>query len=78
MYAIDRMGGAVAGIEQGYLQEQIARSGYKYQHAIEGGSKIMVGVNKFKTDAVADPDQMRIDESIRKVQSEKLANLRAK
>lgn len=74
---IDAMGGAVAAIEQGYMQEQIARSAYKYQQAIEDGSKIIVGVNKFKTDAVAEPDLMRIDESIRKVQSEKLAKLRA-
>ena len=75
---IDKMGGAVAAIEQGYMQEQIARSAYKYQQAIEDGSKVIVGVNKFKTDAVAEPDLLRIDESIRVTQSEKLKALKAK
>src|SRR5215207_9407772 len=35
---IDKMGGAVSAIEQGYMQEQIARSAYKYQQAIEDES----------------------------------------
>ncbi|HZG01528.1 MAG TPA: methylmalonyl-CoA mutase family protein, partial [Chitinophagales bacterium] len=53
-------------------------SAYRYQQAIEDGSKIIVGVNKFKTDAVAETDLMRIDESIRTMQSEKLKALKAK
>ncbi len=41
------MGGSVAAIEQGFMQNEIARSSYEYQDHIEKGKKIIVGVNKF-------------------------------
>ena len=44
---IDAMGGSVAAIEQGFIQNEIARSAYEYQRNIETGEKIIVGVNKF-------------------------------
>src|SRR5450755_1880499 len=44
---IDAMGGSVSAIEQGFIQEEIARSAYEYQRQIEAGEKISVGVNKF-------------------------------
>lgn len=42
------MGGSVAAIEQGFIQDEIARSAYEYQRQIESGEKIIVGVNKFQ------------------------------
>jgi len=44
---IDEMGGAVAAIEQGYLQREIARSAYDFQRGVETGEKVIVGVNAF-------------------------------
>jgi methylmalonyl-CoA mutase N-terminal domain/subunit len=44
---IDEMGGAVAAIEQGYLQREIARSAYEFQRGVEMGEKVIVGVNAF-------------------------------
>ena len=44
---IDAMGGAVKAIEQHFMQDEIARSAYAYNKAIEDGNKIIVGVNKF-------------------------------
>jgi methylmalonyl-CoA mutase N-terminal domain/subunit len=75
---IDVMGGAVKAIEQGFMQEEIARSAYEYNQAIENGSKIIVGVNKFVAKEEAKTPVMRIDDSIRVMQSEKLKVLRAK
>ncbi len=75
---IDAMGGAVKAIEQGFVQEEIARSAYKYNTAIETGEKIIVGVNKFTTKETNDTPLLKIDDSIRVVQSEKLKALRAK
>ena len=49
---IEEMGGAAAAIEKGYIQNEIADSAYKYQMQIEKCEKIIVGVNKFKTDDV--------------------------
>jgi methylmalonyl-CoA mutase N-terminal domain/subunit len=75
---IDVMGGAVKAIEAGFVQEEIARSAYKYNKDIESGEKIIVGVNKFTSKEVNDTPLLKIDDSIRIVQSEKLKALRAK
>jgi methylmalonyl-CoA mutase N-terminal domain/subunit len=78
MAKIDAMGGAVKAIEAGFMQEEIARSAYAYNSAIEDGSKIIVGVNKFTSKETADTPVFKIDDSIRQVQSQKLAALRAR
>ncbi|MBA7689870.1 Methylmalonyl-CoA mutase [subsurface metagenome] len=44
---IDAMGGAVAAIENGYIQREISRSAYQYQSEVESGERIVVGVNAF-------------------------------
>lgn len=75
---IDAMGGSVTAIEEGFMQDEIARSAYEYQRQIESGEKIIVGVNKFHLDEKNTTPVLRIDESIRKVQAEKLAALRMK
>ena len=75
---IDAMGGSVAAIEQGYMQEEIARSAYEYQRNIESGDKIIVGVNKFQIDKESKVPPFKIDDSIRAVQSEKLKALKEK
>lgn len=75
---IDAMGGSVTAIEQGFIQDEIARSAYDYQRQIENKEKIIVGVNKFQVEEHNDTPLLKIDDSIRKVQSDKLATLRAK
>ena len=74
---IDKMGGSVAAIEQGYMQNEIAKSSYRYQRKIESGEKIIVGVNKFQSEEPPPQNVFRVDESIRTHQSEKLKALRA-
>jgi len=73
---IDLMGGSVAAIEQGYMQNEIARSAYEYQQQIEAGKKIIVGVNKFQVTEENKVPPFKIDDSIRQVQSDKLKKLR--
>jgi methylmalonyl-CoA mutase, N-terminal domain len=51
---VGEWGGAVAAIEGGFVQEEIARSAYDYQLAVERGDTRVVGVNVF-TDAAATP-----------------------
>jgi methylmalonyl-CoA mutase N-terminal domain/subunit len=73
---IDAMGGSVAAIETGFMQDEIAKSAYEYQRNIESGDKIIVGVNKFTIDKEAPIPGFKIDDSIGKLQSEKLRDLR--
>lgn len=44
---IDEMGGAVAAIEQGYMQSEMAAHASAYQREIEKGSRVVVGINKY-------------------------------
>jgi methylmalonyl-CoA mutase N-terminal domain/subunit len=44
---IEAMGGAVAAIENGYMQREIARSAHERQKRIEEGKDLIVGVNCF-------------------------------
>jgi methylmalonyl-CoA mutase N-terminal domain/subunit len=44
---IDRMGGMVEAIEDGFPQREIAEASYKFQQAFERREKIMVGVNEY-------------------------------
>ncbi|MBL7731878.1 MAG: methylmalonyl-CoA mutase [Chitinophagaceae bacterium] len=74
---IDAMGGSVAAIEEGFIQNEIARSAYEYQRNIESGEQIIVGVNKFHADETNHIPILKVDDSIRVVQAEKLARLRA-
>lgn len=74
---IDEMGGAVNAIEAGYIQQEIASSGYEYQRAIETGEKIIVGQNKFIVDEPAFNNLLSVDDSIRKMQIDKIKKVKA-
>jgi methylmalonyl-CoA mutase N-terminal domain/subunit len=69
---IDAMGGSVAAIEQGFMQDEIAGSAYAYQNAIQNGEKIIVGVNKFEVNEKPMQNLLTIDDNIRIQQTEKL------
>ena len=75
---IDVMGGAVTAIEEGFMQDEIARSAYAYQRNIESGEKIIVGVNKFQIAETNKVPAFKVDDSIQQIQTEKLQRLRAK
>lgn len=75
---IDVLGGSVSAIEQGFMQNEIAKSAYEYQRGIETGEKIIVGVNKFTTVENQHPPVFKIDDSIRTIQSQKIEALKAK
>ncbi len=74
---IDGMGGAVNAIEQGYVQNEIANAAYQYQKAIESGERIIVGVNKYTSEASVNPEVFRVDDSIRQEQVQKINQLKA-
>jgi methylmalonyl-CoA mutase N-terminal domain/subunit len=44
---IDRMGGMVEAVEQGFPQKEIAEASYRFQQSVEMRDKIIVGVNDF-------------------------------
>lgn len=73
---IDVMGGSVSAIEQGFIQDEIAKSAYEYQRQIESGEKIIVGVNKFQSDEKNTIPVFKINEQVQTLQVEKLKKLK--
>ncbi len=76
IHKIDAMGGSVVAIEEGFIQNEIARSAYEYQRNIETGEKIIVGVNKFQLDDEVPIDILRVNDDIREIQVQKLQDLK--
>lgn len=74
---IDAMGGSVEAIEQGFIQDEIAKSAYEYQRKIENGEKIIVGVNKFQLEEATSIPVFKVDENVQNLQIEKLKTLKA-
>jgi methylmalonyl-CoA mutase N-terminal domain/subunit len=75
---IDRMGGMVAAIEEGFPQREIAESAYRFQQAVEAGEKVIVGVNGFVDDHEAPVPTLYIDDSVAEAQLTRLQDVRAR
>jgi methylmalonyl-CoA mutase N-terminal domain/subunit len=76
MSKIDALGGSVSAIEQEYMQREIGRSAYAYQRKVESKEQIIVGQNAYITDEPLQTPILKIDDSIRQLQSERLQQLR--
>jgi methylmalonyl-CoA mutase N-terminal domain/subunit len=73
---IDDLGGALAAIEQGYVQEQIQEASYRYQRAVEKEEQIVVGVNAYQVDEELELERLEVDPAIEQAQKRRLAALR--
>ena len=74
---IESLGGTLAAIEAGYQQRQIQESAYQVQRAVENGSKVVVGVNKFRDEAGVTPALQKIDPEGERRQCERVRKVRA-
>ena len=75
---VDELGGAVAAIEAGFMQDEIERAAFEWAKAVDNGDKIIVGLNKFADPSEGDPDVFPIDPELERQQSERLRDLRAR
>ncbi len=75
---IDKMGGMVKAIEEGYVQKEIQDSAYQFQKEVEEKERIIVGVNEFKIEEDIKPKILKVDPEIERIQIEKLQALKAK
>ena len=74
---IDDMGGAVAAIEKGFFQKEIADSAYRYQREIEEKKRIIVGVNDYTIEEPECPiELLRVDPKVEKEQVDNLEKLK--
>lgn len=73
---IDEIGGALKAIEEGYIQKQINESAYRYNEEIEKGERIVVGVNKYKTEEEPLINIHKVDPAVRDRQIVKLQKIK--
>src|SRR5207244_2939178 len=74
---IDGMGGAVAAIEAGWIQDEIAESAFRVQQGVESGDRVVVGVNRYEEQDEAPPKIQVIDETDVEAQTGRVRTLRA-
>ena len=73
---IDSLGGALAAIERGFIQNEIQEAAYAFQQAVERGEQIVVGVNAFQVDEKIELERLQVDPVIESGQRQRLALLR--
>jgi methylmalonyl-CoA mutase N-terminal domain/subunit len=73
---IDAMGGMIVAIENGYVQKEIQQAAYKFEKEIESGKRIIVGLNKFKSDEVIESELLKIDKKAQEDQIKFLNKVR--
>ncbi len=73
---IENRGGAVSAIEQGFIQERIAESAYRYQQEIEKGERVVVGLNKFQDEVEPKLKFLKVDEELALRRQEELSRFR--
>jgi methylmalonyl-CoA mutase, N-terminal domain len=77
IHHIDRLGGMLRAVEQGYPQREIAESAYRWQREVESGERVQVGVNAFRREEGEAIPTLRIDETVAREQIERLRALRS-
>ena len=73
---IDRYGGIIRAIEEGYPQREIADSAYRWQREVDSGERKIVGVNAFRTDRDEPIPTLKIDDELVHHQVERLNAVR--
>jgi methylmalonyl-CoA mutase N-terminal domain/subunit len=74
---VDEAGGAVAAVEQGFVQSEIENAAYRYAQEVESGERVIVGVNRYEE---AEPEEIelhRLDPEAERRQHERTTRVRA-
>jgi len=74
---VEELGGAVAAIEQGFVQREIEESAFRYQEAVERGDTVVVGVNRYEEHEAKPIELHRLDPEAERRQLERTARVRA-
>lgn len=72
------LGGAVAAIEQGYIQREIQEAAWRFQQKVEAGSQVIVGMNRFGGEEAPNREILRVDETLESRQIAKVAGVRVR
>jgi methylmalonyl-CoA mutase N-terminal domain/subunit len=74
---VDELGGAVQAVEQGFVQREIEEAAFRWQQEVEGGERVIVGVNKYAAESESPIELQSIDPAAEGRQLSRTAKLRA-
>lgn len=74
---IEALGGTLAAIESGFIQREIQHAAYGRRQEIERAERIIVGVNRFRSENEDPPRVFRTDPEVERRQVERLREVRA-
>ena len=74
---VDELGGAVAAVEQGFVQREIEDAAYEHVQQVEAGERVIVGVNRYEEHEPEPIELHRIDPEAERRQLERTARVRA-
>jgi methylmalonyl-CoA mutase, N-terminal domain len=75
---IDELGGSVAAIEAGFMQDEIERAAYEWATSVDAEKKVIVGLNRYANESEEEPEVFPIDPKLEREQAARVAALRAK
>ncbi len=74
---VDELGGAVAAVEQGFVQDEIEQAAFAWQQQVEAGERTIVGVNAFQEASDERVELLQIDPEAERRQLARTARVRA-
>src|SRR5213083_2119859 len=74
---VDELGGAVAAVEQGFVQREIEEAAFAYAQQVESGERVIVGVNRYEEHEPEPIELHRLDPEAERRQLERTARVRA-
>jgi len=74
---VDELGGAVAAVEQGFVQGEIEEAAFRYTQQVESGERVIVGVNHYAEAESEQIELLQIDPQAEARQLERTARVRA-
>src|SRR5947199_7805190 len=77
IHNVDELGGAVAAVESGWVQDQIEQAAFAHHQRVQSGEQVIVGVNRYAAEREAAIELHRIDPEAERRQCERTAALRA-
>jgi methylmalonyl-CoA mutase, N-terminal domain len=77
MAQVEELGGAVAAIEKGFQKSEIERSAYDVAKGIDAGERVVVGLNRYRSQSEERYEPLRVDPAIEADQRARLEALRA-
>ncbi|MFW5919798.1 MAG: acyl-CoA mutase large subunit family protein, partial [Halanaeroarchaeum sp.] len=68
--------GVLRGIDEGYFQREIQEASYEYQQRVDAGEETVVGVNQYTSEEDTSPEILKVDETTRERQLDRLASVK--